>query len=278
MVLVSKKTRHEPHEEHADESWLLPYADLLTLLLALFLVLYAMSATDAKKFQEMSEAFNIVFSGGTGILDYSKTEPSPNPSNLEDFKAAAPAAMSKDKRREELMRQEQEDLEKLKQQLDNYIKANGLSTELSTKLNQSQLVITIRDNALFASGEAIVKPESRELGVAIAQMLEKFPGYDITVSGHTDNVPISNSKYQSNWDLSADRALQFMKILLENSTLDPKRFMPTGYGEYHPIADNATAEGRAKNRRVEVSIIRKYQDNTSVTGVNEAVDVQEEGN
>lgn len=276
-MLVSKKTRHEPHEEHADESWLLPYADLLTLLLALFLVLYAMSATDAKKFQEMSEAFNVVFTGGTGILDYSKTEPSPDPSNLEDFKAA-PAAMSENKRREELKRQEQEDLERLKQQLDNYIKANGLSTELSTKLNQSQLVITIRDNALFASGEAVVKPEARELAVAIAQMLDKFPGYGITVAGHTDNVPISNSKYPSNWDLSADRALQFMKILLENSSLDPKQFMPTGYGEYHPIADNATVEGRARNRRVEVSIIRKYQDNPTFTGIGEEVETEEEGN
>lgn len=123
-----------------------------------------------------------------------------------------------------------------------------------------------------------MKPEARELAVAIAQMLDKFPGYDITVAGHTDNVPISNSKYPSNWDLSADRALQFMKILLENSSLDPKQFMPTGYGEYHPIADNATVEGRARNRRVEVSIIRKYQDNPTFTGIGEEVETEEEGN
>ncbi|ANY73556.1 flagellar motor protein MotB [Paenibacillus ihbetae] len=269
---MSKKTRHEPHEEHADESWLLPYADLLTLLLALFLVLYAMSATDARKFQEMSEAFSIALTGGTGVLDYSKTQPSDDPPDLKDHKATAPTtpASTPDQRRAELMRQEQEELEKLKKQIDNYIKNNGLTSELSTKLNHSQLVLTIRDNALFPSGEAVVKPEARKLAEAISQMLQKFPDYEIIVSGHTDNVPISNSKYPSNWDLSSDRALQFMKILLANSSLDPKRFMPIGYGEYHPIADNATAAGRAKNRRVEVSIIRKYQDSATFTSVDEA--------
>lgn len=266
---MSKKTRHEPHEEHADESWLLPYADLLTLLLALFLVLYAMSATDARKFEEMSEAFNAALTSGTGVLDYNKTEPSDSPPDINDHKASSPSipVSTPDQRRAELMRQEQEDLERLKKQLDNYIKNSGLTSELSTKLNHSQLVVTIRDNALFPSGEAVVKPEARKLAKAISQMLSKFPDYEIIVSGHTDNVPISNSRYPSNWDLSSDRALQFMKILLLNSELDPKRFMPIGYGEYHPIADNNTSVGRAKNRRVEVSIIRKYQDSATFTNV-----------
>lgn len=270
---MSKKTRHEPHEEHADESWLLPYADLLTLLLALFLVLYAMSATDAKKFQEMSEAFNVVLNGGAGVLDYSKTEPSKDPADDGDNKAnnTVPAPNTEksnaEKRREELMKQEQEDLEKLKKQLDTYIKSNGLTTELSTKLNQSQLMITIRDNALFAPGEAIVKPEARILAKEISNLLQKFSDYDVIVSGHTDNVPMNSLKYPSNWDLSSDRALQFMKILLLNPSLDPKRFMSTGYGEYRPIATNNTTAGKAKNRRVEVSIIRKYQDSNTYTSV-----------
>ncbi|NMO97890.1 flagellar motor protein MotB [Paenibacillus lemnae] len=265
---MSKKTRHEPHEEHADESWLLPYADLLTLLLALFLVLYAMSATDAKKFQEMSEAFNTVLSGGVSVLDYSNTQPSKQPADEGVNKAISAAPVSVPKKddktaRDALMKQEQQELENLKKKLDKYIKDNGLSTELSTKLNHSQLMITIRDNALFASGEATVKDDARKLAKAISQMLQQVPAYDIIVSGHTDNVPMNSVKYPSNWDLSSDRALQFMKILLLNESLDPKRFMPIGYGEYHPIATNATTAGRAKNRRVEVSIIRKYQDNNA---------------
>lgn len=270
---MSKKTRHEPHEEHVDESWLLPYADLLTLLLALFLVLYAMSATDAKKFQEMSEAFNVVLNGGQGVLDYSKTEPSNDPADKGTNKAInSIPAPNPDKRRAELMKQEQEDLEKLKKQLDTYIKKNGLTTELSTKLNHSQLMITIRDNALFAPGEAIVKPEARKLAKEMSNMLQQVPDYDVIVSGHTDDVPMNSSKYPSNWDLSSDRALQFMKILLLNQSLDPKRFMPIGYGEYHPIATNSTTVGKSKNRRVEVSIIRKYQDNNTYTNVTNTKD------
>ncbi|QWU16379.1 chemotaxis protein MotB [Paenibacillus sophorae] len=261
---MSKKTRHEEHEEHADESWLLPYSDLMTLLVALFLVLYAMSATDAKKFEEMAQAFSSALNGGSGVLDYSSM--SPTNSNLDQGKADKMDNVVDKSIGEsdiaKLRKKEQEDLEKLKQQFDQYIQKNGLTNLLSTKLNQSQLTITISDNALFASGQARVKPESQQLARAISQMLQQFPDYDVIVQGFTDNIPISNGEYSSNWDLSANRALQFMKILLVNPYLNPEKFSVIGYGEYRPIATNSTAVGRAKNRRVEVAVIRKYQENT----------------
>lgn len=267
---MSKKTRrHEEHEEHADESWLLPYSDLMTLLVALFLVMYAMSASDAQKFEEMSQAFNSAFNGGTGILDQKSA--TPTKSQLDQGKNdKLDGAISNNTGKNEiakLRKKEQEDLENLKQQFDQYIKKNGLTDMLSTKLNQSQLMITISDNALFASGEAVVKDDSRQLAKSISTMLQQFPDYDVVVQGHTDNIPIYNNKYSSNWDLSVARALQFMKILLLNPNLDPKKFSPIGYGEYHPIGDNATVAGRAKNRRVEVSIIRKYQETQEFTGI-----------
>ncbi|MBW4085171.1 flagellar motor protein MotB [Paenibacillus sp. S150] len=259
---MSKKTRHEEHEEHADESWLLPYSDLMTLLVALFLVMYAMSATDAKKFEEMSQAFSSALSGGGGVLEYKSDAPTSK--QLDQGKAdkmdnvVAPNTGKSEIAR--LKQQEQEDLENLKQQFDQYIQNNGMTDLLSTKLNQSQLMITISDNALFASGQAVVKDDSRQLAKSISTMLQQFPDYEVLVQGHTDNIPISNSSYSSNWDLSVDRALQFMKILLLNPYLNPVKFSPIGYGEYHPIADNSTAAGRAQNRRVEISILRKYQD------------------
>lgn len=265
---MSKKTRHEEHEEHADESWLLPYSDLMTLLVALFIVMYSMSATDAKKFQEMSDAFSSVLNGGSGVLEERAAMPSRNQQDL--GKNDDELNVSKKTEEEEmakLRQQEQEDLEKLKKQFDQYINQNGLTDLLSTKLNQSQLMITISDNALFASGQAIVKDDSRQLAKSISTMLQQFPDYEVVVQGHTDNIPISNSEYSSNWDLSADRALQFMKILLLNTNLNPRKFSAIGYGEYHPISDNTTAVGRSKNRRVEVSIIRKYQESKEFTGV-----------
>jgi len=271
---VSKKTRHEEHEEHADESWLLPYSDLMTLLVALFLILYAMSATDAKKFEEMSQAFSSVLSGGSGVLDESSATPTDNTMDLgkgQKMDSVIAENMSESEIAK-LRKQEQEDLERLKKQFDQYINKNGLTDLLSTKLNQSQLMITISDNALFSSGMAFVKDDSRQLAKSISTMLQQFPDYEVLVQGHTDNIPISNSSYSSNWDLSVDRALQFMKILLLNPNLKPEKFSPIGYGEYHPIADNNTAVGRAKNRRVEVSILRKYQDTTEVNTVSASAD------
>lgn len=266
---MSKKTRHEDHEEHADESWLLPYSDLMTLLVALFLVMYAMSASDAKKFENMAQAFSSVLNGGTGILD--QTSATPTKSQLDQGKndkldsVVAPNTGKSEIAK--LRKQEQEDLEKLKKQFDQYIEKNNLTDLLSTKLNQSQLMITISDNALFASGQAEVKDDSRQLAKSISAMLQQFPDYEVLVQGHTDNIPISNSSYSSNWDLSVDRALHFMKILLQNPNLNPVKFSPIGYGEYHPIAENSTASGRAKNRRVEVSILRKYQEATDAISV-----------
>jgi chemotaxis protein MotB len=255
---VSRKKRHEPHEEHPDESWLLPYSDLMTLLLALFIVLYAASSANTSKFEELSRAFKTAFSSGLGVLD--------NSTILETNSAAKRTTENETRKsretREELKRQEQQNLEQLKQQLDKYIKENGLSSQLMTQLNLSQLMITIRDNALFPSGSANIKPDSQKLASAIAHMLQEYPDYEILVTGHTDNQPINTAEFPSNWELSSKRAINFMKILLENKAFDPKRFSATGYGEFRPLGSNLSDEGRASNRRVEVSILRKYTEAT----------------
>lgn len=257
-----KKKRHEPHEEHPDESWLLPYSDLMTLLLALFIVLYSVSAVNTSKLEEMSEAFRSAFTSGLGLLN--------NATVIEDSdKGRRTDEMlnrrNSGKTRERLQKEEQQNLEELKQQFDKYIQQNGLSSQLDTQLNQSQLMITIRDNALFASGSAGVKPDAQKLASAIGVMLEAYPDYEILVTGHTDNQPINTTEFPSNWELSSKRAINFMKILLENPAFDPKRFSAIGYGEFHPLDTNATDDGRAKNRRVEVSILRKYTDPTDTS-------------
>lgn len=268
---MSKKHRHEEHEEHADESWLLPYSDLMTLLLALFIVLYAASSVNVSKLEELSEAFKSAFSSGISILDKSAAIESET-DDLGKRQREARADTNKNQEsmtrteqsaRQTLAKQEQENLEKLKKQLDQYIKKGGLSSQLETNLNQSQLMITIRDNALFPSGTADVKPEARKLAVAIGNMLKAYPDYEIIVSGHTDNQPINTYEFASNWELSSKRAINFMKILLENQAFDPRNFSAIGYGEYRPLDSNDTDAGRSKNRRVEVSILRKYTDNTT---------------
>jgi chemotaxis protein MotB len=256
---VAKKRSKQHHEEHLDESWLIPYADLLTLLLALFIILFASSQVDSQKYDSIMKALNSAFTGGSSFFDNpSIVEPIKDPvSTQKDQKQQQQQQMSQEeKERLEKLEKEKQELEELKQQLDQYITGNGLNTQLETKLDQDMLMITIRDNALFASGSAEVRPESRKLATAIANMLVEYPNYEIEVSGHTDNIPIRNAEFESNWDLSSKRALNFMKILLGNTGLEPSRFRTIGYGEYQPIDTNDNVDGRAKNRRVEVSILR----------------------
>lgn len=262
---MSRRRRREEHEEAPNETWLIPYADLLTLLLALFVVLYAMSSVDAAKFQEMSRAFSVAFNSGISVLDQSavavSVDPIPNSTDMRRNPGGSRGTVSEAARQAE---QELREFEQLRDQLDQYIQENNLTTQLDIQLNHSSLMITISDNALFASGKANLTPEARELGIAIGTMLKNYPGYEISVEGHTDNQPINTFEFESNYELSAKRAINFMKVLIEAGDLDPRLVSSTGYGEFRPVADNDTPEGRAKNRRVEVSILRKFTDTSAL--------------
>jgi chemotaxis protein MotB len=122
-------------------------------------------------------------------------------------------------------------------------------------LSEDGLSIRIKDTALFPSGSAELLERSQQIAAPIAMILSRVP-QKVVVSGHTDNVPISNAQYRSNWDLSSQRSLNFMKFLMEQAPLKPERFMTVGYAEYRPVAANDSDENRAKNRRVEILLMR----------------------
>jgi chemotaxis protein MotB len=268
------KQRHKPHDDdHIDETWLIPYADLLTLLLALFIILFASSSLDAKKFDQLSAVFNAAFNGGTGLFQKSTIVPITDTPADKSKKTIAEIAQGKQTPTQSTLQQSQQsqqqqqiaqeqqvretvELQELKQKIDKYIEDNKLTTELKTELNDKKLIIKISDNALYASGSATLKPEAQKLAVAISNILEQYPTYEVTVSGHTDNRPIQTQEFKSNWDLSSTRAVNFMTHMLQNTALVPANFSAVGYGEFRPIATNDTEEGRSTNRRVEVSIIR----------------------
>ncbi|MGP1907120.1 flagellar motor protein MotB [Metabacillus sp. JX24] len=242
-----KKKKHE--EEHVDESWLLPYADLLTLLLALFIVLFAMSSVDAQKFQMLARAFNSTFTGGTGVLEYPSPVPDGDMEQLDDKKEEK---ADQEEAQKEL---EQQKLKKIQEKVNAYIKTNNLESQLKTTLTDEGLLITILNDIFFDSGESAIRDKDEKLAKEISNLLVMNPPRNIIVSGHTDNVPISNADYDSNWHLSVMRAVNFMKLLLENGKLDPRAFSAKGFGEYNPVADNATEAGQQKNRRVEILIL-----------------------
>ncbi len=249
----NKWRRNEHDDDHINETWLIPYADMLTLLLALFIVLYSISSLNTSRFEELSQSFRLAFNAGFSVLEHHSLF-----DRGQSMKRGREEATIGAVTREQLRQREQHNLEALQRELNEYIAQNGLTSELETKLNHSELLITIRDNALFDSGSADVKPEARRLAVAISRMLEDFIDYEVVVAGHTDDRPIHTAEFASNWELSAKRAINFMKILLENPKFDPSRFSAIGYGEYRPIDPRDTDEARAKNRRVEISLLRKY--------------------
>ncbi|HWO74593.1 MAG TPA: flagellar motor protein MotB [Bacillus sp. (in: firmicutes)] len=253
---MMRKSKKKKSEEHVDEAWLLPYADLLTLLLAVFIVLFSMSTVDATKFDKLSKAFNDIFTGGTGALDY----PSPMP---EGNAEATDENEEPDKRdiagtTVTNTPSEEEKLQAIQTKMDAFIQEKGLQEELETSLTDEGLMITIGDNILFESGKAEISPENIKVARDLSELLVLDETRNIIISGHTDNVPIRNAQFASNWELSVMRAVNFMKLLLQNDKLDPRWFSAKGYGEFQPISDNRTAEGRAKNRRVEILILPNH--------------------
>jgi chemotaxis protein MotB len=246
-----KKHKKEHHEEHTDESWLVPYADILTLLLALFIILFASSQVDQKKYEQVMQGLNSAFSGGPSMLEGAKEIREKDTVQQDDS-----IVLDQDPSISEALKKETEDMAEIKRRIDHYIAENDLSAQLETKLNPEMLMISIQDNALFDSGSAVIKPESQKLAIIISEMLKEYPNYNVEVAGHTDNIPINNREFETNWDLSVKRSLNFMKYLLKTNSIDEARFRTIGYGEYHPVATNSTEEGRAKNRRVEINILR----------------------
>lgn len=254
---MSRRKKKEHHEEHMDESWLIPYADLLTLLLALFIVLFAMSSVDAVKFQMLSKAFNDVFTGGTGVFEFQSPMPEgqmESPDERKEDTEKNDQQVAEDNKEED-MAKDQMELLALQKKVNSYIEEKKLSDKLDTALTDEGLLVTIRDNVLFASGRAEVRTEDMNIANEIADLLIMDPPRNIIISGHTDNVPIRTARYESNWELSVMRAVEFMKIVLKNEQLDPRWFSAKGFGEFQPVATNDTAAGKARNRRVEILIL-----------------------
>ena len=246
---MARKAKKKKHDEHVDESWLLPYSDLMTLLLALFIVLFASSSIDQEKLTKMSNVFNDILDGGSGIMDHSSVVEIPD--SAHDGVSTKEAAYLQDQR----------ELKEIQEQLDNFIAVNELESTFSTKMTDEGLLITIRDSILFDPGRAEVKQNYISIAAELSKILQLDPNRYIVVTGHTDNIPQNTSEFSSNWELSVMRAVNLMKLIIDNNPeLDPKYFSAKGYGEFSPIASNDTAQGRAKNRRVEVLIQQLVQE------------------
>lgn len=255
-----KKGGHE--EEHADERWLLTYADMITLLMALFIVMWSMSVVNAGKFDQLATSLKDGFSGK--ILPGGQAPLQPGSSDEAEQAAPEPplpAIMPPgrptegDGKRSDAAQVEQQSLEELKKEVDAYAKTNGLEAKLQSKITARGLVVTVlTDKVLFDSGSAQLRAGGDSLLDALARLLKTTVRNPIQVEGNTDNVPVSG-QFPTNWELSTARASAVVRELIADG-VNPDRLTAAGFADRHPIASNASEAGRQRNRRVELVVIR----------------------
>ena len=253
-------------EPENEERWLLTYADMITLLMALFMVLFSITSVNKAKLEVLSKSLQDAFSGkvlpgGTSIRDTGADPESTKPPTQEPPIPAITAVVgqSKDSSSAAKAAKEQDDFKRLKRQIDAYARTHGLQSKVQTVIAQRGLVIRLlTDEVLFDSGQAELKPQAAPLLAQVALLLRTEAVHKVMVEGHTDPVPIRGSVFPTNWELSTARASRVVRSLIAGG-VDQSRLSAAGYAALHPIAPNDTAAGRSRNRRVEVVLLRSRQ-------------------
>lgn len=260
-------------------AWMNTFADLMNLLLCFFVMLFSMSSVNEEKFEKVIASFQSTFSIlrrrstiGEGELISSGI------SQLENFDSYYNQQLSSqsDGQTEEekditeaYEQQELEESEDMAQQLENALSQYGIQDDVEVDFNAEYVTLNMNGALLFDSASAELRDEAYPLVNKLGKILVTYDNNIIEVEGHTDNVPIHSSKYEDNNVLSMYRALAVANYLRDTTTLDPAYIKSSGRGEYVPIADNATPEGRARNRRVEIKIYNSYNSNVSGTSTDD---------
>lgn len=237
-----KKQKHEGHVNL--ERWLVSYADFMTLLFIVFLVLFSMSAVDASKFQALKESFSTITGSGQSVV-------MPAPGSTQTPTVNRNTGKTKQKNE---VAAEQEKFEDVKEKVQQYAKAKGIDKDVKVKVDQNGIKMTFTGTVLFENGKADLQPEAVGIIKDIFTILGTVDN-PIRVEGHTDNVPIHTPQFPSNWELSTMRASNLVRYSIEQFKVSPQRLSAAGYGEFHPVAPNDSAENRAKNRRVEIMVL-----------------------
>lgn len=226
------------------------YGDMMTLLLCFFVLLFAMSNIDAKKF----EALTMAFTGSAGILQGGDT--------VIDERIVEKGSLSEGATS---MIMEMQSFEDLQKEIEEYLEEKGFQDQVQVQNEDAGLILRFQDNVLFERGSADISPELYSVLDYIGELLktENFSDKFINVEGHTDDVPIHTAIFPSNWELSVGRSSSVVRYLIEKAGIDPKRISASGYSEYHPILPNDTPENRTKNRRVDVVIMKSKDLQTS---------------
>ncbi len=252
---MARRRKEEEHENH--ERWLVSYADFITLLFAFFVVMYAISSVNEGKYRVLSDSISSAFRSIPGSTSGAIVQVNPTPPMPVSipFKKPQIANIKTDVVREknrELLRSKAKEITEV---------LAPLVQQGQVRITEGALGITVEINAsvLFDSGEARLQIPAMRALTAVGQILATTD-FPITVEGHTDNAPINTPLFPSNWELSGARAASVVRLFIDTG-VDPRRLTATGYAEQRPMADNATIEGRQRNRRVAINMESKTPDN-----------------
>lgn len=243
--------------------WMATYSDLMSLLLTFFILLFSMSVVSEERFKEVAESLrsaligtngeSIIDSQGSSSSDFSLQELD----GITEFDNMEPDGMEI---QESVMLEESipEEVQELYKTVTNYMKEVDLDTDITLSRDQEGVYIDIQEAILFDSGSATLKMSGKETVGTLAGLFDLFEN-EIIVEGYTDDVPMSNTRFPSNWELSVVRAVSVLRYLSEEYSVPPTRLSARGYGEHHPIVPNDSKENRAQNRRVNIVIVHEHR-------------------
>jgi chemotaxis protein MotB len=270
-----RKRGHDDHGEHVDERWLLTYADLITLLMALFMVLFSISSVNKSKFESLQRSLSEAFSGkvlpgGHGIAQQGGSNNIKNPSSQEPFSnlqpylggrpeestkkgggtsASAPAAAMA----------ESKSFEQLQKRINAVAAEKGLAGKVKAEVTKDGLLIRLMtDDLLFDSGQATPRPDALDLLRRLASLLDGEGKHPLIIEGHTDSQPIHSGRFPTNWELSTARAASVVRTFAADG-VSAERMTAAGKAYLNPIAPNTSPAGRSLNRRVEILLPRQAQ-------------------
>ncbi|WP_097025842.1 flagellar motor protein MotB [Clostridium peptidivorans] len=245
---MARRKRGGSDSGGANNEWIATYSDTVTLLLTFFILLYSISSVDTQKLKQVASAFQSVLSGESGhtIFDF-------NMKNGDVPMVGETVDLGSDTGGRE---------NELYDKVRDFVDQNKLQNTVSVKSDRRGVSLELKDNVLFETGQGEIKDSSLPILEKLNKVILNLPN-EIVVEGHTDNVPISNYKYSSNWELSTARAVNVVRYFVETKKHNPSRFTAAGYGEFKPLYLNDTEEHKARNRRVNIVIVASEKENDS---------------
>lgn len=253
------KHRKRRQQKKGAPNWMVTYSDMVTLILVFFILLFSMSQIDAAKFDAVSESFR-----NRMIFDfYPSPVPMENPTESTSREESGELSNEfetpthlKNINDFDSLNEQQDSLGELMTDIKQYLEEHELEDVITAKRTARGVVLVLQESILFDSGEAEILETGKPFLKKVATLLETIPNH-VNVEGHTDNRPISNYRYPSNWELSGARASSVIRYLIEEKNFNESRFSAVGYSDTRPVADNASKQNWGKNRRVEIVILEQ---------------------